>query len=132
MPLPTELESISGAQELFDWFGYWPSFHDAELNNFRLSLVETCELTLYTWQMTNKVDPKGFYETVKHLVVRFTLEGIASVSITSDPWDRSVLLNLSIEKSEIGFRLSFDAAFGLSGSIDVQDLSIAITPGVPN
>ena len=79
--------------------------------------------------MTNKVDAKGFFETVKHIVVQFNLEGIASIDVNSDPWDRSDLLNLSIEKTENGFRLSFDAAYGLSGSIEVHGLSIRMTPG---
>jgi hypothetical protein len=129
MPLPKGLESIPGAQELSDWFEHWPSFHDAELINFRLCVGETSELVLHTWQMTSEIDGKGFYKTVKHIVVQFTFEGIANVNINADPWDRSILLNLSIEKTENGFRLSFDSAYGLSGSIEVQDLSIRITPG---
>jgi len=31
MAFPPELGTIEGAKNLRDWFGYWPSFHDAEV-----------------------------------------------------------------------------------------------------
>jgi len=31
MEFPHELEAVEGATNLRDWFGYWPSFHDAEV-----------------------------------------------------------------------------------------------------
>jgi hypothetical protein len=40
VPLPAGLDSIAGAQELYDWFGYWPGFHDAEVLKLRLSVGE--------------------------------------------------------------------------------------------
>ncbi|MGA9510309.1 MAG: Imm50 family immunity protein [Candidatus Sulfotelmatobacter sp.] len=129
MPIPSGLESIAGAQELYDWFGYWPSFHDAEVRELRLSIGETSHLVFHTWQMTDKVDVKGFYETTKHIVVEFELKSISIINITSDPWDRSIFLSLSLEKTENGFQLSFDAAYGLSGSIEARGVSIRLTPG---
>ena len=38
--LPDDLKAIGGAQELQDWFGYWPSFHDGEIISLRLN--RTC------------------------------------------------------------------------------------------
>ena len=131
MSLPAGLESIAGAQELYDWFGYWPSFHDAEVSKLRLSIGETSHLVLHTWQMTNKIDAKGFYETTKHIVVEFELKSISIINITFDPGDRSIFLSLSLGKTENGFRLSFDAAYGVSGSIEVQGLSLRLTPRKP-
>src|SRR3977135_2195987 len=31
MALPDGLRAVTGAQQLHDWFGYWPTFHDAEV-----------------------------------------------------------------------------------------------------
>ena len=31
MPFPTELAGTARAQELDDWFGRWPQFHDTEV-----------------------------------------------------------------------------------------------------
>lgn len=59
MPLPIDIESIDGAQELFDWFGYWPDFHDAQIVQFKLALGAPIGLTIQTGEMTNQVDASG-------------------------------------------------------------------------
>jgi hypothetical protein len=78
--------------------------------------------------MTNKVSAQGFHEQTKHIVVEFELKSVSLINLTSDPWDRSIFLSLNLEKTENGFRLSFDGAYGVSGSIQVQGLSIRLTP----
>ena len=37
MAVPIDLQEISGAAELRDWFGYWPMFHDAEIISLHLN-----------------------------------------------------------------------------------------------
>jgi len=54
MALPAGIESIAGAQELYDWFGYWPGFHDAEVLKLRLSVGEPSCMVVHTWEMTDK------------------------------------------------------------------------------
>ena len=130
MALPAGLESIDGAQELYTWFGYWPDFHDSEVIKFRFDLSAPSSLVLHTWEMTNQVDSKGYYEQVKHVVVEFTLGGVSALSL-EQPLDHSILLDLGIDKTETGFRMSFSAAYGLSGTIDSKALSLCITPGKP-
>ena len=88
MSIPTGLESIAGAQELHDWLGYWPDFHDAEVVIFRLDTAGSSLLALHTWQMTNKIDEQGYYELTKHVVVKFGLESIKSVSVV-DLWHKA-------------------------------------------
>ena len=46
MVLPAGLELITGAQELHDWFGYWPNFHDAVIVKFRFDLSEPSSLVV--------------------------------------------------------------------------------------
>jgi hypothetical protein len=130
MPLPTGIESIAGAQELYDWFGYWPGFHDAEVLKFRLNIGEPSYLVVHTWEMTNNVNPQGFYELTKHVVVDFVLEGISHLEL-GDLWEHSILLDLGTERTERGFRLDFSAAYGLYGTIEAERLSLRLTPGKP-
>lgn len=130
MALPAGFELITGAQELYDWFGYWPDFHDAEIIKFRFDLGTPSTLVMHTWEMTKKVDAKGYYELTKHVVVDFTLEGVLALNL-EDPLDHSILLDFGIDKIERGFRLSFSAAYGLSGTIEVRRLSLCIRPGKP-
>ena len=131
MPLPVTVETIPGAQELFDWFGYWPDFHDAEIISFRLEIGTTSSLVVHTWEMTSQVDAKGFYELRKNVVVEFVIEEIETIDL-QDLWDHSILLSLGIEKIETGFRLSLSAAYGLCGTLEANGLCLRITPGKPS
>ncbi len=128
MPLPAGLDSIAGAQELYDWFGYWPGFHDAEVLKLRLSIGEPSYLVVRTWEMTNNINAQGFYELTKDIVVEFALEGISNVNL-GDLWENSILLDLGAEKTERGFRLDFSAAYGIYGTIEAQALSLRLAPG---
>jgi len=130
MPLPAAVDAVTGARELFDWFGYWPDFHDAEIIQFRLEAGAPTSLVIHTWGMTDEVDAKGFYELRKHVVVEFVIEAISTINL-QDPWDHSILFELSIDKSDNGFRLSFSSSYGLSGTIEAQKLSLRIRPGKP-
>jgi hypothetical protein len=53
MELTPELATIQGARELFDWFSYWPSFHDAEIVRLDLHRRRPSSLVVATWEMTN-------------------------------------------------------------------------------
>jgi hypothetical protein len=62
--------------------------------------------------------------------VEFVIEAISTINL-QDPWDHSILFELSIDKSDNGFRLSFSSSYGLSGTIEAQKLSLRIRPGKP-
>jgi hypothetical protein len=128
--LPFGLDSITGAQELYEWFGFWPSFHDAEVLKFHLGIGEPSYLLVHTWQMTNKVNTQGFYELTKNVIVEFALEGISNVNL-GDLWEHSILLDLGAEKTEQGIRLNPSKAYGLCGTIEAQRLSLRLKPGKP-
>src|SRR5258708_3012424 len=74
MELPTELKAIDGAEELYQWFGFWPSFPDAEVVSLRLNRRAPSSLIIHTWEMTKEVDEQGYFGTVKHIVVEFTMD----------------------------------------------------------
>lgn len=131
MPLPAELKSITGAQELYDWFGFWPSFHDAEVIELHLNRRAPSCLAIHTWEMTNRLDSKGYYELEKHVVVEFTFEDISALSLEGFG-QQNVIFGLAIEKTEAGFRLTLDPCYGLSGSIAAERMSISLTPGKPD
>ena len=131
MTLPAGLDSIVGAPELLDWFGYWPDFHDAEVIRFHLELGAPSFLQVHTWEMTNTVTAAGFYELRKHVVVDFLLSNVSSINL-QDLWEHSILLSLGINKSDTGFRLDISSAYGLCGTIEAQQLSLRLTPGQPS
>jgi hypothetical protein len=130
MPLAPELRVVDGAQELYDWFGRWPSFHDAEVVSLHLNRVGPSSLVVHTWETTNQVDVRNFHILTKHVVVEFVLIEIADLEL-ADFSKQNVLSGLDIEKTDAGFRISLGPCYGLAGTIDTKTISIRLTPGKP-
>src|SRR6202030_3838275 len=70
-------------QALLDHFGYWPSFHDANVISYAGPTAgrPTIDLILHTWEMTSEVDAKGYYVLRKHSLVTFHFAGVHSTSL---------------------------------------------------
>jgi hypothetical protein len=131
MAVPIDLQTIPGAAELENWFGYWPTFHDAEIISLNLNRKGSSSLHVHTWDMTKEVDEKGYYVLAKHVVVEFALETVSGLNLNGFN-HQNVLFGLGIEKSDSGFRLTLDECYGLAGSIEAERISIRITPGKPS
>src|SRR4051794_18908164 len=123
MALPAELTGVSGAQELFDRFGYWPSFHDAEILSLELNRKGVSKFRIHTWEMTKEVDSESFYKLVKHVVVEFAFERITQLSFEGFN-HQNVIFGLSLESSERGWLVTLEDCYGLSGHISAERLSI--------
>ena len=131
MAVPVEIIDIHGASELRDWFGYWPSFHDAEIISLHLNRRGSSSLRVHTWEMTKEVDEKGHYVLAKHVVVEFILETVSGLSLNGFN-HQNVIFGLEVEKIDSGFRLTLDNCYGLAGSIEAERMSLRITPGKPS
>jgi hypothetical protein len=81
MEFPLELEAVEGAKDLREWFGFWPSFHDAEVISLHQNRSATSSLLLHTWEMAKETDERGYYVLTKHVVVEFLLEEILDLSL---------------------------------------------------
>ena len=131
MAVPTDLQGIPGAVALHDCFGYWPTFHDAEIISLHLNRRGCSSLCVHTWEMTKEIDENGNYVLAKHVVVELVFEGICARDI-NDFNHQNVIFGLSIEKTNSGFRLTLDECYGLAGSIESKRVSIRIIPGEPS
>jgi len=67
---------IPGALGLSEWFGYWPSFHDAEVLSLDLHRAGPSTLKIHTFEISNQVTSRGFLVCTKHVVVTFIIEEI--------------------------------------------------------
>lgn len=128
MPVPNDLLDIPGATELYDWFGYWPDFHDSEVIHLYLNRTGTSSMLVEAWNMTDKVDERGYFVVDKEVLVEFLLEGITELDL-EDFNHQNVIMSLQIERTESGYRFDMDTSFGLLGTIDVDRFSIRLVPG---
>jgi hypothetical protein len=117
--LPTELAQLTGAQDLFDWFGYWPSFHDAEVISVHLNRAGSSSLVLH-----------DAWEPTKHVVITFLLYEILESTLEGFN-HQNVLFGLELVRKDSGFELTLDSSFGLGGRIVAQRVEISLVAGEP-
>ena len=84
-----EAPDIAGAQDVIAWFGYWPTFHDAEVLSISLDRLSGCRVSVHAFETTAEIDSSGHYVLAKHAVVTFCMEGF--------PRDESGISNTRIE-----------------------------------
>jgi hypothetical protein len=130
MEFPVELKAIEGAEQLYNWFGFWPNFHDAEVISVHLHHTGSSSLILHTWEMTKEVDKSGYYVLAKHVVVEFVMKDVVGLNLSGFN-HQNVIFGLQIEKTSEGFRLTLDGCHGVSGTIEAKEVSILLTPGKP-
>jgi hypothetical protein len=127
MGMAVELKAISGAQELYDWFGYWPGFHDSTVLSFEANLTGSSRLRVHASEMTKQVDERGFFLHTKNIVVEFILEEIFKLDLEGFN-GQDVIFGLSVEKVESGFKLTIDPCIRLGGEIVAGNVAIRLLP----
>lgn len=122
----TETEFVTNADALVSIFGYWPSFHDAEVLTILLDRAgddgPTLEARIHVHEMTDEVDARGFYVLIKHTLVtlRFT-----DVLLRDLRWfnSQNALASLGMEEVDPSqnegrhFGVSFDASHGVEADL---------------
>lgn len=130
MPLDPELEAVDGARELYDWFGYWPIFHDAEIVSLHLNRAGLSSLMIYTYEMTDQIDDRKLFVLTKHVVVEFMLMGVSELNLTGFSV-QNVIGDLDLQKTSDGFRVELGPCYGLAGTLEAKNISIQLIPGKP-
>src|SRR5688572_8360888 len=101
---PTDVtHRIAGADKLLAVFGYWPSFHDAEVVRITLDrrspageLVDpTLDALIHTWEMTDAVNEAGSYVLRHHVLVHLRFQGIDELQLEAFN-HQNVLFGLTI------------------------------------
>lgn len=121
-------DAIPGAAQLHAWFGYWPSFHDAEIVSLVLNRDGLSSLRLHTWHTTSQVDERGCYIKEKHVVVSFHMEEILELALNNFS-QQNVIFGLEIVEDQQAYKLVLDPCYGLEGSIRARTISIELEPG---
>jgi hypothetical protein len=122
------IAEIPGAVELSNWFGGFPSFHDANAD-LQINCAGTGWLKAFGFRVTDKVDEKGFFVLEKHFAATFFLDEIQSVSLTDFLPGLSILYGLDIKKSDEDFVMTFDSSYGMAGSIVSRRIRLEFEPG---
>lgn len=83
-------ELFEGAELLTNWFGKWPSFHDAEILSVTMHRAGSdphghrrpiISVEMHAFQMTPETDGKGFFKLTKHCVMTLVFEGVEGMAL---------------------------------------------------
>jgi hypothetical protein len=98
---------ISGSEKLTSIFGYWPSFHDAEIIDMHLwrgdvdstkerFIFPVLTVTFHLWELTNEVDPQGYLVLRHHTRAALRFHDVADFSMEGFN-HQNAIFGLSIE-----------------------------------
>lgn len=121
MNTPDIAATLDGSQAVIQWFGAWPSFHDAEIIYLRLARAGPSALRLYP------------YYPEKPAMVDFILEEVTDLEL-ADFSSQNVISSLGAETvvdqtEEKAIRLTFGPCYGLAGRIDAKHVRVELVPG---
>ncbi len=131
---------VQGSEKLLAIFGRWPSFHDAEVMECRLSRTPKAPgekrdhgvqllAKIHTWDMTNEVDSTGYYVLKNHTLVTFRFSGVEELKLEGFN-HQNVIFGLTIHpRGEFGpgsskFHVDFDPSFGVDAIFDCPAIEI--------
>lgn len=141
---------IANSEALTRIFGYWPTFHDAEVLRIRLDNHEgqldergharmpSLEADIHVYEMTDKVTPDGFYELRHHTLVTLAFDGVADNELAGFSY-QNALLELSLvdisdrQLEMLRWEIRFDASIGVSARLLCETVRVvSATPYEPN
>jgi len=102
---------IEGAEKVTSIFGFWPSFHDAEIVELHLwrgdSLTERSHprfpvvtAKIHLWEITNEIDAKGYYVLRNHTLATLRFHDALHLEIKGFS-NQNVIFGLSIKSEEL-------------------------------
>ena len=138
-------EALPGGLELIEWFGFVPSFHDATLASLEI-VSSSATLRIAAFRMTRDVDEKGFFVTDRHTLVTINFSGVSGVSLvgaaesifgeicirrlTEDAENAHEWAN-SVGPKAGDYEVSWDASYGLCGSVFARSIELSHAPLEP-
>jgi len=113
---------VVNPEPLLSAFGFWPSFHDAEIHSAILDRgneVEPPSITLvvHAFSCDGQVDENGFFRVVTSVLVTLKCSDVRESELV-DLGHQNVISSMGFESTAEGLvRLTLGECYGLSGSI---------------
>jgi hypothetical protein len=136
------VDGITGAEQLVAVFGYWPSFHDAEVLWLRLDRCahgDGCygpmlEVVVHAFEMTSEVGPDGHYVLRHHVLVHLRFLDVVELRLDGFNF-QNALMGLTLtdlrdaQMERVRWAAHLDSAFGVNASF--QCYAVEVVSVVP-
>jgi hypothetical protein len=123
---------FEGSGKLTDLFGYWPTFHDAEVHELLLDrgnvdpdgssyVFPILTVKIHVFEMTNEVDSAGYFVLTKHTLVTLRFHDVEDCRLNGFN-QQNAINGLTVAEADAGSRrlpllgVRMDAAYGLDAS----------------
>jgi hypothetical protein len=114
---------IPGADAVDAYFGYWPTFHDAEVESIFLHRSETSRIVVKAFHVNAE------FEIIRRATVTFLLDGILDGTTLIEGFNhQNVVAGLFVNSLAGGFELVLDWCHGVCGKITATRLRVEIQP----
>lgn len=119
------LARIVNAEVVHQFFGHWPSFHDAEISKVTFEANPgywpSTTFTINVCAMTQ--EGQGGIKTVKHCTMELQFIGIQELEFDYFG-HQNVIFNLVIEESGSNLKCTFDSSVGLDALIVAREVYV--------
>ncbi len=126
---------FKGAELVSKVFGYWPTFHDAEVLRICLQRTTPYEdgpellADIHVFEIGDKVGPDGTLVLRHHTLVSFRFSGIDELVVRGFG-NQNAIVGLSIsdirsrQLERLNFEVSFEGTFGTSTDFLCRDVAV--------
>jgi hypothetical protein len=128
-------DRILGAAQLVAVFGYWPSFHDAEVSWVRLDRrpfgdgQPALETLVHVFEITNEVGADGYYVLRHHVLVHLRFRDLAELRLDGFNHQNS-LMGLTItdirdrQTERVLWEVRIDPAYGVGAKFQCHSIEV--------
>ena len=117
------LNTIDGALKVVDRFGYWPSFHDAEILRIELTRNGLSTVEVYCYEGSRQKGQGSEFVITKDAIILFLIEGISDLKLEGFS-HQNVIFDFVITVVPDGFRLELEDTFGIGGYLECANLKV--------
>lgn len=131
---------ITGSEKLTNIFGYWPSFHDAEVLELHLwrgyvepdknsYIFPVLTLRVHVWEMTKEVDEHGFFVLRHHTLVTLRFRDVEDLKMDGFNHQNAIFA-LSIAQRERAsnaspyFDVELEQSFGVGSTFKCLGIQV--------
>jgi len=117
-------------QKLIDWFGFLPSFHDAEIVSIELHRLGPSFVRVHTFRSLSETNESGHYKTDRHAIVSIVVDAISDMQLLGFS-HQNVISDIVFEKTADGIKMILGGCFGVEGYIIAGGFAFEINAGIP-
>ncbi|KQW86464.1 hypothetical protein [Brevundimonas sp. Root1279] len=138
---PNLFAALPGSDAIVGWFGFTPSFHDADLVELTLTKGDAI-MRIAAFRMTDQVNEAGYFVLDRHAIVSLHMTKVTGVELNGDA--HSILAGLvirrleaSVPKDRFGtcpgpeagdYEIAFETSYGLWGALYARGLALSLEP----